>query len=79
MATNTVKLMVDGVLEESLVRTDANGEYACKTRSGRVFFFPKGSDLVAEVKKHNAANSTKPVLAEDVENTDDSEWNEWDA
>lgn len=88
MATaKTVKLMVDGELQEALVRVDANGEWACKTTSGRVFFFaPTGYDengkeidltLAEQVKRHNAANSTKPVLAADVDDMTDEEWENW--
>lgn len=83
MASKTVKLMVDGELQEALVRVDHNGEYACKTTSGRVFFFPakdaKGHELTLaeQVKAHNAANGAKPIFADEVEGYNDEEWESW--
>lgn len=87
--------MVDGELQDALVRVDGSGEWACKTTSGRIFFFPQsGIDpasiteqnpdgtvveftLADHVKKHNKANSEKPVLAEDVDTSADEEWDNW--
>lgn len=82
MATpKTVKLMVDGELQDALVRVDANGEWACKTTSGRVFFFPQADSegnsltLAEQVKAHNAANGAKPIFAADVDaDPFDEEW-----
>lgn len=75
---NTVKLMVDGELEECLVRTIAS-EIHCKALSGRVFKFPVDVDLASAVKRHNKANGDKPVLATEVEEAADPEWDEWGA
>ncbi len=75
--STTIKLMVDGEMEECLVRIDKSGEYVCKSTSGRFFFFPKDSDLREEVKRHNAANSEKPIFADDARPEDDEEWDNW--
>lgn len=74
-----VKLMVDGELVDFLVQIDGNGEWACYSKGedgGRTFYFsPKGVDdkgkeieisLAEHVKRHNAANGEKPVLADDA-------------
>lgn len=82
-----VKLMIDGELHDAMVRVDGNGEWACYTKIGRTFFFPQtGVDengetvefkLADHVKKHNAVNAVKPVLAEDAEPLVDAELEAW--
>lgn len=77
MATpTTVKLMVDGELEECLVRTFGD-ETHCKAKSGRVFKFPASANLATEVKKHNQANAEKPVFATEADEEADAEWEAW--
>lgn len=75
--------MIDGELAECLVRVDGNGEFACYSKpdernpAGRVFFFPKDSDLREEVKRHNRVNAEKPIFAEDAPPLVDDELEAW--
>lgn len=63
----TIKLHFDGVEEECLVTTAADGEIVCYARDKRFVKFPAGTDLKAAAKEHNKANSDVPVTAEEVE------------
>jgi hypothetical protein len=67
MANKTVKLMFDGELQDCLVVTADNGEIICYRKDRQFVKFPAGSDLAAEVKKHNKHNGDVPVSAEEVE------------
>jgi len=80
MASKKVKLMFDGVSEECLVRTDANGETVCYARSGRIAKFggiKTDKDLAKAVKLHNDHNKQPVVLAEDVDDGPDAELEAW--
>jgi hypothetical protein len=63
----TVKLKFDGEMHECLVTTADNGEIVCYRKDRTFVKFPAGTDLAKAVKKHNDANSDKPMMAEEVE------------
>jgi hypothetical protein len=67
MANQTVKLQFDGEMHDCLVTTADSGEIVCYRKDRQFVKFPAGSNLPEEVKKHNKANSDKPVTAEVVE------------
>lgn len=73
---NTIKLKFDGETQECLITEAANGEIVCYAKDRRFVKFPAGTDLKEAAKAHNAANSEKPITAEESE-AKQSELDDW--
>src|SRR5438874_10617160 len=60
-----VQLMVDGELQDALVRIDGKGDWVCKTTSGRVFHFSPTERVNTNPESEETTEEDRPISLAD--------------